>query len=61
VRGRLTGGMRSGGRVGVARRGMSLARAGRVRGLAEHAGRLPRLPAGDRDLLVASVLDRLAR
>ena len=33
---------------------------GRVRGLAKHAGRLPRLPASDRDLLVASVLDRLA-
>jgi ABC-type multidrug transport system ATPase subunit len=49
------------GRVGVARRRTKLARAGRIRGLAEHAGRLPRLlPSGDRDLLVASVLDRLA-
>jgi ABC-type branched-subunit amino acid transport system ATPase component len=28
--------------------------------MVEHAGRLARLPAGDRDLLVASVLDRLA-
>ena len=46
-------------RVGVARRRMSLP-PGRVRGLAKHAGRLPRLPASDRDLLVASVLDRLA-
>lgn len=48
------------GRVGVAQRRMPLGRAGRVRGLVQHAGRLPRLPAGDRDLLVASVLDRLA-
>jgi len=48
------------GRVGVARRRMSQPRAGRVRGLVGHAGRLARLPAGDRDLLVASVLDRLA-
>jgi ABC-type multidrug transport system ATPase subunit len=47
-------------RVGVARRRMRRPRAGRVRGLVEHTGQLTRLPAGDRDLLVASVLDRLA-
>jgi ABC-2 type transport system ATP-binding protein len=47
-------------RVGVARGRARLPVAGRVRGLVERGGRLTRLPAGDRDLLVASVLDRLA-
>ena len=37
----------------MARRRMGQPRAGRVRGLVGHAGRLARLPAGDRDLLVS--------
>ncbi|MEP7024788.1 MAG: ATP-binding cassette domain-containing protein [Actinomycetota bacterium] len=47
-------------RVGVARRHVKPQPAIRVRGLVEHASRLTRLPAGDRDLLAASIMDRLA-
>jgi ABC-type multidrug transport system ATPase subunit len=47
-------------RVGVARRSVKPHPALRVRGLVEHAGRRAGTPAGDRALLAASILDRLA-
>jgi ABC-type branched-subunit amino acid transport system ATPase component len=49
-------------RVGVARRraGLLPGRSWRVRRVVEHAARRARLPAGDRELLTASILDRLA-
>jgi ABC-type multidrug transport system ATPase subunit len=47
-------------RVGIARRSLKPHPAVRIRGLVEHAARLARLPAGDRDPLTASILDRLA-
>jgi ABC-type multidrug transport system ATPase subunit len=47
-------------RVGVARRSMTPHPALRVRGLVEHAGRRAGTPSGDRALLAASILDRLA-
>ncbi len=47
-------------RVGVARRTVNPQPAVRIRGFVEHAARLPRLPGGDRDLLAAAILDRLA-
>jgi ABC-2 type transport system ATP-binding protein len=48
------------GRVGVARRAARPQPAFRVRGLIEHAARLAGLPARDRDLLAAAIVDRLA-
>jgi ABC-type multidrug transport system ATPase subunit len=47
-------------RVGVARRSVTPHPALRVRGLVEHAGRRAGTPSGDRALLAASILDRLA-
>jgi len=47
-------------RVGVARRAARPQPAFRVRGLVEHAARLAGLPAQDRDLMAASIVDRLA-
>ena len=46
--------------VGVARRSAWTQPGFRVRGLVEHAARVARLPGGDRDLLTAAILDRLA-
>jgi ABC-2 type transport system ATP-binding protein len=46
-------------RVGVARRDARPQPAFRVRGLVEHAARLAGLPAQDRDLMAASIVDRL--
>jgi ABC-2 type transport system ATP-binding protein len=48
------------GRVGVARRAARPQPAFRVRGLVEHAARLAGLPAQDRDLLAAAIVDQLA-
>jgi ABC-2 type transport system ATP-binding protein len=48
------------GKVGVARRAARPQPAFRVRGLVEHAARLAGLPAQDRDLLAAAIVDRLA-
>lgn len=45
--------------VGVARRILKPQPAIRVRGLIDHAARLPRRPAGDRALLAAAIMDRL--
>lgn len=47
-------------RVGVARRSVKPQPAVRVRGLVEHACRRAGAPPGDRALLAASILDRLA-
>jgi ABC-2 type transport system ATP-binding protein len=47
-------------RVGVARRAGRPQPAFRVRGLVEHAARLAGLPAQDRDLMAAAIVDRLA-
>jgi ABC-2 type transport system ATP-binding protein len=47
------------GKVGVARRIARPQPAFRVRGLVEHAARLSRLPARDRDPLAAAIVDRL--
>jgi ABC-type branched-subunit amino acid transport system ATPase component len=47
-------------RVGLARARTRPAPALRVRGLVDHATRVSRLPASDRDLLAASIMDRLA-
>jgi ABC-2 type transport system ATP-binding protein len=47
-------------RVGVARRDARPQPAFRVRGLVEHAARLAGLPARDRDLMAAAIVDRLA-
>jgi ABC-2 type transport system ATP-binding protein len=47
-------------RVGVARRDARPQPAFRVRGLVEHAARLAGLPAQDRDLMAAAIVDRLA-
>jgi ABC-2 type transport system ATP-binding protein len=46
--------------VGVARRSAWPQHGFRVRGLVEHAARAAKLPGGDRDLLTAAILDRLA-
>jgi ABC-2 type transport system ATP-binding protein len=46
-------------KVGVARRLARPQPAFRVRGLVEHAARLSRLPARDRDPLAAAIVDRL--
>ncbi len=46
-------------KVGVARRIARPQPGFRVRGLVEHAARLSRLPARDRDLLAAAIVDRL--
>jgi len=47
-------------RVGVARRAARPQPTFRVRGLVEHAARLAGLPARDRDLMAAAIVDRLA-
>jgi ABC-2 type transport system ATP-binding protein len=47
-------------RVGVARRAARPQPTFRVRGLVEHAARLAGLPAQDRDLMAAAIVDRLA-
>ncbi len=47
-------------RAGVARRAVKPQPAGRVRGIIDHAARLTGRPAGDRDLLAAAIIDRLA-
>ena len=49
-----------GARAGVARRAVMPQPAVRVRGIIEHAARLTGRPAGDRDLLAAAIIDRLA-
>jgi ABC-2 type transport system ATP-binding protein len=46
--------------VGVARRSAWTQSGFRVRGLVEHAARVAGLPGGNRDLLTAAILDRLA-
>ncbi|HUZ37860.1 MAG TPA: ATP-binding cassette domain-containing protein [Streptosporangiaceae bacterium] len=46
--------------VGVARRSGWSQPGLRIRGLVEHAARLAKLPGGDRDVLTAAILDRLA-
>ena len=46
--------------VGVARRIMKPHPAVRIRGIVEHAARLSKLPASDRALLAAAIMDRLA-
>jgi ABC-2 type transport system ATP-binding protein len=46
--------------VGIARKIMKPQPAIRIRGLIDHATRLTRLPAGDRALLTAAIMDRLA-
>ncbi len=47
-------------RTGVARRTVKPQPAVRIRGIVDHAARQARWPAGDRDLLVAAIIDRLA-
>ena len=47
-------------RVGVARRAARPQPTFRIRGLVEHAARLAGLPAQDRDLMAAAIIDRLA-
>jgi ABC-2 type transport system ATP-binding protein len=46
--------------VGVARRIVKPQPAVRIRGLVDHASRLTKLPGGDRALLAAAIMDRLA-
>jgi ABC-type multidrug transport system ATPase subunit len=48
------------GRIGVARRPAGLQRAFRLRGVIGHAARQLGLPAPDREMLTAAILDRLA-